>query len=79
MEWISVKDRLPEFDTPVMIILGGSFHSKNIWLMLRDNDYDGWLWSEHISGCINDKDNYEASDDYAVTHWMPLPEPPKEA
>jgi hypothetical protein len=45
--WISVKDRLPERDTPV-------------WLhTIKRDDADG-------------------QNDYVVTHWMPIPDPPKE-
>lgn len=53
--WISVKDRLPELFTQVLVY---DAFEKNITLGLYGNG--DWLFSKHI------------------THWMPLPDPPKE-
>ncbi len=60
MEWISVKDRLPEIGEPV-IIYYGRFVAE---AMRNDNGV-------FVVSCSDE----EAED---VTHWMPLPEPPKE-
>lgn len=61
MNWISVKDRLPE-------------NSKLTYVLCFDNDSGVWLgyyedgfWPTD-EGCIRG----------VVTHWMPLPEPPKD-
>lgn len=69
-EWISVKDRLPEPDVLILVIANGKPH-KNITLEgayeLAEYDPEGWIlemWPEWM--------------DAEVTHWMPLPEPPKE-
>lgn len=71
MEWISVKYRLPEI---------------NQWILASDGEFPGGLvqycYNEHIGeyfwnflssgcGCCD-------TDMKNVTHWMPLPEPPKE-
>ena len=80
--WISVKDRLPETKPDE-----DWFSSKNVLALLKGNysdglvttafyqhgeDEDGYKWAQWIDCLI-----YESIDN--VTHWMPLPEPPKEA
>lgn len=58
-DWISVKDRLPEYDEPVF-------------------GYDGELADMGIVNYLNGEFFDLYGDDMNVTHWMPLPEPPKE-
>lgn len=61
--WTPVSDRLPEKDKEVLCLLDGEF-----WLAVWDHCDDG-LWTDGerwVSKCF-------------VTHWMPLPEPPKES
>ena len=57
--WISVKDRLPEKNVPVLV-----------W------EKQGFAYVDMLEAeCVWQI----ASTNYAiVTHWMPLPEPPKE-
>ncbi len=62
MKWTSVKDRLPKEGKDVL----GHAYEFGVFLGFHDGKY----WKEGIYG----NDNYIA----AVTHWMPLPEPPKE-
>ena len=63
MDWISVLDRLPE-----------KYHAVLIWCPEYKNIYCACIddngWSFFGGGCPAIHDN--------VTHWMPLPEPPKE-
>jgi hypothetical protein len=59
MEWISVKDRLPEKDIPVLI-----YHSPYIGIDMITHPKDGNLWACTYKECI--------------THWLSLPNPPKE-
>ena len=76
MDWISVKDKLPE-------------ETQTVWVYNKDTKFvalaclvylDGWIWAisngeiyaqdgEIISVC-------EYDDDYDITHWMPLPKLP---
>ena len=64
--WIPVEERLPEDRSNVLVV--AYWHER--WGV-----YMGWCaperaeWSVHIG--IGDR------DDVAVTHWMPLPEPPE--
>jgi len=70
MNWISVKDELPEKGVWVLVYLDESVTSGK---------YLGGRWSEweltwlgiHGCGCCGDD-----SEDI-VTHWMPLPKLPK--
>jgi len=74
MEWISVKDRLPDFDVQVWVNIKGC---EKPYLFSRCNlGYDGWLWADHYNEI--DGEGY-FDDDYDVTHWMPFikPELPK--
>lgn len=64
--WIPVEERLPEDRGDVLVV--AYWHER--W-----DVYMGWCaperaaWSVHIG--IGDR------GDVAVTHWMPLPEPPE--
>lgn len=66
-EWISVKDRLPDKEDLFLISYGESREiTIGLW-NFRNNRFEEteieWFGYE-ITG---------------VTHWMPLPEPPKES
>lgn len=63
-EWISVKERLPESGTRVLVMRIDHVTKKPFYDLLWFAN--GKWWIRHFT------------DDYAVTHWMPLPEPPKE-
>nr|DAG22556.1 MAG TPA: Protein of unknown function (DUF551) [Caudoviricetes sp.] len=69
-EWIPVKEKLPEPEKMVLLIVNGKV--KNITLIgayeLGEFDTnEGWI----LEMCPEWKDP-------KVTHWMPLPEPPEE-
>lgn len=84
MEWISVKDRLPEFGVTVLWygVIKWMPEDKrvNIFSDSLTNHYEpvdygggGYL--------LDNQNDYLAYDgdycDEVATHWMPLPEPPK--
>lgn len=64
--WINIKDRLPEEETECLCWFGdyplGAFARVCRW-----NKIKGAFW------CYSDNAKWAF-----VTHWMPLPEPPKE-
>ena len=64
-EWISVNDRLPEEKVNCIV------HYKHAYC---DND-DYWA----IGICFYNGDKFQMDWSYKVTHWMPLPKPPKGA
>jgi Protein of unknown function (DUF551) len=75
MEWISVKDRLPELDTNVLIYWKLSKDKKEggYWDMIEIALLDSITKrKESISTEWRDSD-YNTKN---PTHWMPLPEPP---
>ena len=63
-EWISVKDRLPEEKVNCIV------HYKHAYC-----NNDGY-WA--IGFCYYDGEKFKLDPAYIVTHWMPIPEPPKE-
>ena len=71
--WISVKDRLPENDGKYMVWYRGEldiceFDAESQTFGYTYDDYD-----EMYSHLVY----WDDSMDKKVTHWMPLPEPPK--
>ena len=68
-EWISVKDRLPEEGEYVLCVLKGFNYGGKIQVckfVLADKFKDKPYFEHFRNGFPS------------VTHWMPLPEPPKE-
>lgn len=68
-EWISVEDRLPPIDTEVLVLSHGNMSVCS--LIRPDKETADVVW----------EDAYGYWDDEgvaSVTHWMLLPEPPKE-
>lgn len=65
IHWISVKERLPDIDAEVLIVTGEGLYDVA--------QYSGadrfWTLERNPLAWVTVAD---------VTHWMPLPEPPKE-
>lgn len=61
-EWISVKDALPDAGTRNLTARYDYVTNTQFCDLLW---YDGFWWNRLFKG------------DFAVTHWMPLPEPPE--
>lgn len=66
-EWISVQDRLPTAREDVLVV--AYWHEKYQSLM-------GWFSPNGKVWRVTTPN--EEMTDVSVTHWMPLPEPPKE-
>ena len=68
--WIPVTERLPDSDDFVLVIASGivgNITLDNAIELAAFSEVEGWIlemWPE--------------LEDPKVTHWMPLPEPPKE-
>lgn len=72
-EWISVKDKLPkENGIYIVYVQDGTSVAGWIWydniVVAAEYAFGGWWWCENS----NDFDITNI-----VTHWMPLPEPPR--
>jgi len=67
-KWISVEDRLPDTDINVIFICK---RHNEICVGERDKYLEN-MWLDYLQ---IDSDG-DPMDEYEVTHWMPLPEPP---
>ena len=68
--WISLEDRLPEMKADVLMYFA---ECKNMAVgFMCDMDEDRTMW------CSYSDDGWYTDCDYEPSHWMPLPEPPKE-
>lgn len=78
MEWISVKDRLPDDGKYVLVYPAEDFHIT-VGYFERDNVH---YYIESNGSKFYTDDGWETEIPWAqkgrVTHWMPLPEHPKE-
>lgn len=61
-EWISVNDRMPKYGVMVLVANG-----KHVMMAFTFRENNSVYWSTEDGIILID-----------VTHWMPLPEPPKE-
>ena len=66
--WISVKERLPEDHVRVLVC------NDEGKMITAERAEDDW-WHTY---CAYDVDRWDALESGVITHWMPLPEPPKE-
>lgn len=66
MEWISVKERLPGYETAILVYCP---QNENIYCAFYSFDYKWFYFGQGYSEKIEEE----------VTHWMPLPKPPKES
>lgn len=66
--WISVNDRLPEYDINVFVAM-----PSGITVGAISDAGDGWLWAvaDYIGGDLHSAECMQ-DDDYEVTHWMPI-------
>ena len=85
--WISVKDRLPNEEDDVLILVReiehyGRHHEKRkvyYWQFVGWHVDEKWATTYcHGFRYIDDENEEEPRCEHEVTHWMPLPEPPKE-
>lgn len=73
-QWISIKDRLPDVAGMYIVTACDEWcsHGEGIWYdtVVVVAEYSGSCWNWNDNGIDCDIDDL-------VTHWMPLPEPPK--
>ena len=77
-EWISVKERLPEKQVPVLVCVppysdGEEAYFRHVGMAYYTYSGRGGFWAGtdgNVYGAIGII--------HEPTHWMPLPEPPKE-
>ena len=64
-EWVDVKDRLPE-EGGMYIVTANAGHAQRVSFVQRHTKNRMW----NLTG---------ARSYWRVTHWMPMPKPPKES
>lgn len=84
MKWISVEEKLPPdnedyqvWEKGAIIATAAHYYTKAYFLEnYDDEDYmeEGWYYSFKYPF----DDYIDHSSPLEVTHWMPLPEPPKQ-
>lgn len=79
MEWISVKDRLPEFEKSVLLF--DKWQTSTAPFEIREDVRTGYLIEvvtrKTSDGIVNYPEWGGTEFAFNITHWMPLPEPPK--
>ena len=68
-DWISVGDRLPGKYNRVLVTNG-----FGVCIGIQQSAIDSLIYCSQYCDCDC---HANANDDYAITHWMPLPKPPK--
>ena len=67
-KWIRTENKLPTVDDNVIAYITRLTDNFSYVHQLLYEKGEWWWWDDYIVD----------SDDYEVTYWMPLPEPPKE-
>lgn len=67
--WIPVTERLPENDQDVLVMVHWRDYPENMMCYGRKYKTRWYLWNGELGELIKGFD---------ITHWMPLPQPPKE-
>ena len=77
MEWISVNDRLPEYSVNVLAIEQAMPDIIQVFAFCEINEDGGFFnaWC-NCNGNLHSEAFFD--DNYNITHWQPLPEPPKQ-
>lgn len=74
-EWISVKDGLPEVVDSYLVVVKEKYPHEEKWNVHVDVAASHGNYIDDFWDTFND---WKEGQEVHVTHWMPLPEPPKE-
>lgn len=78
-KWIPVSERLPEVvDSYIVVVKCKYDWEKEYEIGVDIATYDPYSGNPYIDGCWNTYNDWNEGQEYLhVTHWMPLPEPPR--
>ncbi len=71
MNWISVKDKLPEHEGNVLAVLDGEVCIMAYQLLSDSDGTFWWAWCYVYYGGLQGDAEWE--DHYEPTHWMEIP------
>jgi len=80
MEWISVKDRLPETvwdESPDFKHISGQVNILTYLNVVGTAAYNSKTGIWFCGGLTKEMGYMPFPEDFRITHWMPLPSPPK--
>ena len=78
-EWVSVKDRTPEAAGYKCIVCAvNTFGQKDVFIAFTGYGDMKWYTMDTTKIGKFVHSNNDVSEAWTITHWMPLPEPPKE-
>ena len=72
MNWISVQERMPDDGERVLVYIPNAFNNHKVTVRQYHVNYA----RTELDWWIGGYQNYRVEHGY-VTHWAPLPEPPK--
>ena len=73
-KWISVEDRLPSHEYDWVLVSVVDYHDPKVRLVPQVAELRNGKWMS-LEDCEGD---LEAWYHVKVTHWMPLPDPPRD-
>lgn len=77
MEWISIKDKLPELDETVLIFDDWKSSDGSRIKDIRVGHLSEFTTKKTSSGITHNCEWKGTEFAFNITHWMPLPTPPK--
>jgi hypothetical protein len=72
-QWISVDDRLPNIGERVFVYIprpDNHYNTEIAYISEGNDDYPYWV--------LGDKSQFYSTRFHYISHWQPLPEPPKD-
>lgn len=76
--WVKTSERMPEKRKAVLIFSPEDIEGENIHKMYYDPDSDSVEYGEWVSDCTPNRTAWFSFHEHEVSHWMELPEGPKD-
>lgn len=73
--WISVAERLPEIGASYLVVVEEKYPHETEWNIHVDV---AGSHGDYIDGFWDTFNDWNEGQEVHITHWMPLPDPPKE-
>lgn len=75
LKWNSVDDGLPEIGDSFLVVVKEKYPHETNWNIHVDVASS---FGEYIDGFWDTFNDWNEGQEVHITHWMPLPDPPKE-